>query len=119
MALRRVSPHEGLSLVKTDGAGCDRPWSVTAFRVARAGQGAEALVGRLRRLRARILSDSGRRPEFRDAEQFVDEQDLDFGAWHFVARHRAGGPPVGYVRLSTPQTGALFQSRAFLGTERF
>jgi predicted GNAT family N-acyltransferase len=114
-----MSMHEGLSLVKTDGVGSDTPWRVAAFQVEREEPGAAALVGQIRRLRARILFDGGRRPEFRDAEQYVDEQDLDFGAWHFVARHRAGGPPVGYVRLSTPRAGALLQSRTFLGAERF
>jgi len=105
--------------VKTDGVGSEVPWCVSAFRVGPQEPGAVELVGQIRRLRARILFDGGRRPEFRDAEQYVDEQDLDFGAWHFVAWHRAGGPPVGYVRLSTPQVGTLFQSRAFLGAEEF
>ena len=119
--MRCVSLFEGWSQVKTDGEGLDAvaPWRVAAFRVEPEEPGAAESVGRVRELRARILFDGGRRPEFRAAEQYVDEQDLDFGAWHFVARHTAGGPPVGYVRLSTPQAGALFQSRAFLGADKF
>ena len=119
IVMRCKSVHEELSRVKTDGVGSEVPWCVSAFRVGPQEPGAVELVGQIRRLRARILFDGGRRPEFRDAEQYVDEQDLDFGAWHFVAWHRAGGPPVGYVRLSTPQVGTLFQSRAFLGAEEF
>ncbi|WP_344654784.1 ThiF family adenylyltransferase [Catenulispora subtropica] len=92
----------------------DSPWHYSAF-LAPDGPGAES--GRLpeiRRLRARILFDQGRRPAFREH----DEQVQDLGAWHFTAR-RAGdgvhGPPLGYVRLLTPATAARYQSREFLG----
>ncbi|MEU0544496.1 ThiF family adenylyltransferase [Nocardia sp. NPDC005978] len=75
---------------------------------------------RLRELRARILYDNGRRPEFRDAAgAHVDDQELDYGAWHFVARRHPDGPVLGYIRLSTPDTGALFQSRTHLGAARY
>ncbi|QMU73912.1 ubiquitin activation protein [Streptacidiphilus sp. P02-A3a] len=95
------------------------PWQVSAFQLLPAAPGAAELAGRIRELRARILFDGGRRPEFRDGADYVDDQDLDFGAWHFVGRREADGPPVGYVRLSTPQTARLFQSRAFLGDGPF
>ncbi|MGV9410547.1 ThiF family adenylyltransferase [Nocardia sp. NPDC003693] len=75
---------------------------------------------RLRALRARILYDNGRRPEFRDAAgAHVDDQELDYGAWHFVARRHREGPVLGYIRLSTPDTAELFQSRAYLGDARY
>src|SRR5262249_6265983 len=73
-----------------------------------------------RELRAKILFDHGRRPAFRDPDgAHVDDQDLDYGAWHFVATREAGGPPLGYIRLSTPATTALFQSPAYLGSRAF
>ncbi|WP_220139966.1 ThiF family adenylyltransferase [Nocardia huaxiensis] len=74
----------------------------------------------MRELRARILYDHGRRPEFREAGgSHVDDQELDYGAWHFIARLHPGGPVLGYIRLSTPETGELFQSRAHLGERRY
>ncbi|WP_218025307.1 ThiF family adenylyltransferase [Nocardia jejuensis] len=74
------------------------------------------LVAELRGLRARILYDHGRRPEFRDSDgAHIDDQELDYGAWHFIARRDAGARPLGYVRLSTPDTAGLYQSRAYLG----
>ncbi|MEU5891666.1 hypothetical protein ABZ835_33230 [Streptomyces sp. NPDC047461] len=74
----------------------------------------------MRELRARILYDNGRRPDFRAASgDHVDDQRLDFGAWHFVGRRTADGPPLGYVRLSTPATGEQFQSREYLGPEAY
>ncbi|WP_330294385.1 GNAT family N-acetyltransferase [Streptomyces sp. NBC_00503] len=77
-------------------------------------------VGLVRELRARILFDRGRRPDFRAADgSYADSQELDFGAWHFIARREADGRPLGYVRLSTPQTGELFQTRAYLGAGRY
>jgi len=101
--------------VSIDDAGLGVPWQVSAFQLPAGAPEAAELVARIRELRARILFDGGRRPDFRDGEDYVDDQELDFGAWHFVGRREAGGPPVGYVRLSTPQSGRLFQSRAFLG----
>ncbi|WP_198045480.1 ThiF family adenylyltransferase [Kitasatospora mediocidica] len=105
--------------MSTDGVGFGVPWQVSAFQLPAEAPGAAELVTRIRELRARILFDGGRRPDFRDGEDYVDDQELDFGAWHFVGRREADGPPVGYVRLSTPQTGRLFQSRAFLGEGPF
>ncbi|MFI5642513.1 GNAT family N-acetyltransferase [Streptomyces goshikiensis] len=82
--------------------------------------GAAESVALIRELRARILFDRGRRPDFRTADgSYADDQDLDFGAWHFIARRKAGGRPLGYVRLSTPETGELFQTRAYLGARRY
>ncbi|WP_217651711.1 ThiF family adenylyltransferase [Mangrovactinospora gilvigrisea] len=73
----------------------------------------------VRRLRARILFDHGRRPDFRTAlGEFEDDQELDFGAWHFVARD-GDGEALGYVRLCVPEVGEQFQTRAFLGAERY
>lgn len=92
------------------------PWYVSAFLGGR-GQDAVAYV---RECRARILYDNGRRPAFQDAEgAHVDEQELDHGAWHFVARRTPDGPPLGYVRLATPAHGELFQTRAYLGPDGF
>ncbi|GLZ32480.1 ubiquitin activation protein [Lentzea sp. NBRC 105346] len=77
-------------------------------------------MANVRQLRAKVLFDHGRRPAFRAADgTHIDDQVLDFGAWHFIARREPNGPPVGYIRLSTPRTGELFQSRAFLGAERY
>ncbi|WP_330184262.1 ThiF family adenylyltransferase [Nocardia sp. NBC_01503] len=95
-------------------------WHISAFHVPRDGAGHEGLVGRVRELRARILYDHGRRPDFRaDDGSHRDDQDLDYGAWHFVARRDPDGEPLGYIRLSTPVTGELFQSRAFLGDDEY
>ncbi|WP_225447191.1 ThiF family adenylyltransferase [Streptacidiphilus sp. PB12-B1b] len=102
-----------------DGVGLGVPWQVSAFQLPSGTPGSAELVDRIRELRARILFDGGRRPDFRDGEDYVDDQELDFGAWHFIGRREVDGPPVGYVRLSTPQTARLFQSRAFLGEEPF
>ncbi|MEV6073209.1 ThiF family adenylyltransferase [Nocardia sp. NPDC052001] len=98
----------------------DVRWHVSAFRIPRSGADHADRVSRLRELRARILYDNGRRPEFRDAcGAHVDDQELDYGAWHFIARRHPRGPVLGYIRLSTPETGELFQSRAHLGEERY
>jgi hypothetical protein len=95
-------------------------WAVTALLVRRDDPGGAADVERLRELRARILFDRGRRPDFRAADgRHVDDQDLDFGAWHFVATAASGGEPLGYVRLAPPELHASFQSRAFLGADAY
>ena len=100
--------------------GQDAPWLVTAFRTPSGERADTELVAGLRELRARVLFDHGRRPAFRDAGgAHVDGQQLDHGAWHFIARREPDGPPLGYVRLSTPETGGLFQSRAYLGEQRY
>ncbi|CAM5275077.1 ubiquitin activation protein [Streptomyces spiroverticillatus] len=94
------------------------PWHVSAFRLDAGGQEQAEAVRRIRELRARILFDHGRRPDFRTTDGgYADDQDLDFGAWHFVGRREPDGPPLGYVRLSTPETGELFQTRAYLGSQ--
>ncbi|MFF1614748.1 ThiF family adenylyltransferase [Amycolatopsis sp. NPDC058278] len=91
-------------------------WHVTAFLGPRPGDDGRPMLDAVRDLRARILFDHGRRPAFLRADgTHADDQDLDFGAWHFIARRSPGGPPLGYIRLSTPDTGAPFQSRDFLG----
>lgn len=96
------------------------PWHVSAFRLSGAGLGETQAVERIRELRARILFDHGRRPDFRTVDGgYADDQALDFGAWHFIGRRQPDGPPLGYVRLSTPETGDLFQTRAHLGAERY
>lgn len=95
-------------------------WHVSAVRVPRGEAGHSDLVDGLRELRARILYDGGRRPDFRTSDgSHVDDQDLDYGAWHFVARREPDGPALGYVRLSTPATSDLFQSRAYLGEQEY
>ncbi|WP_343242909.1 ThiF family adenylyltransferase [Streptomyces sp. SID12501] len=93
---------------------------MSAFRIAPGDPEAAGLVGRIRELRARILFDRGRRPDFRTADGgYADEQELDFGAWHFIGRRETDSHPLGYVRLSTPETGELFQTRSYLGAERY
>lgn len=93
-------------------------WHVSAFVVPRDDPDNLAL-GLVRELRARILFDRGRRPAFRRSDgTHFDDQELDHGAWHFLARREVDGSPLGYVRLSTPATGRMFQSRAYLG-ERY
>jgi predicted GNAT family N-acyltransferase len=95
-------------------------WHVTAFLAPLDHAAGRELVDSVRALRARILFDHGRRPEFLRADgSHAHDQDLDSGAWHFIARAEPDGPPLGYVRLSTPATGALFQSRAYLGAVRY
>ncbi|MFB9904060.1 ThiF family adenylyltransferase [Allokutzneria oryzae] len=76
----------------------------------------------MRELRARILFDHGRRPGFARPDGTYgddDDQGLDLGAWHFIARREPDGPPLGYVRLCTPESTDLFHSRVYLGSERF
>ncbi|MBE1463423.1 ThiF family adenylyltransferase [Kibdelosporangium phytohabitans] len=91
---------------------------MTAFRLSR--DHSTDMLDSIRALRARILFDHGRRPAFaRPDGGHADDQDLDFGAWHFIARRTPTGPPLGYIRLSTPDTGDLFQSRAYLGPARY
>jgi len=99
-------------------------WYVTAFLAPRDRLGDQARIDSMRELRARILFDRGRRPAFLDADGVpVDDQDLDYGAWHFIARRELDGEPdgpaLGYVRLCPPALGGQFQSRAYLGTERY
>ncbi len=98
-------------------------WHVAAALVPRdapAAVGQVELMRQVRRLRARILFDNGRRPSFVDVGGgYVDAQELDYGAWHFVARRDIDDPPLGYVRLATPEIGELFQSRAYLGEHRY
>ncbi|WIX99573.1 hypothetical protein QRX60_36790 [Amycolatopsis mongoliensis] len=89
-------------------------WHVTAFR------GDRSMLGAVRELRARILFDHGRRPDFRRADgTHADDQALDFGARHFIDRQSPAGLPLGYIRLSTPDAGVPYQSREFLGSERY
>ncbi|AHH95707.1 ThiF family adenylyltransferase [Kutzneria viridogrisea] len=95
-------------------------WHVTAYLASCDRNGDPALLESMRELRARILFDHGRRPAFaRTDGTHLDDQNLDFGAWHFIARREPDGPPLGYIRLSTPATGDLFQSRAYLGASRY
>jgi predicted GNAT family N-acyltransferase len=114
-------------MLETDNQQSDRivpdhgaPWHVSAFMVPQDDPDqANLVLGLVRGLRARILFDRGRRPAFRRSDgTHFDDQDLDYGAWHFLARREPDGPPLGYVRLSTPATGQMFQSRAYLG-ERY
>jgi len=99
------------------------PWIFTAFRAPADPDAAPDGLREIRDLRARILFDQGRRPAFGGrAGEHRDEQPQDHGAWHFTARRgRDGvhGPPVGYVRLLTPATTSLYQSREFLGTAHY
>jgi molybdopterin/thiamine biosynthesis adenylyltransferase len=95
-------------------------WHITAHLAPCDRDGDLAPLESMRELRARILFDHGRRPAFARADgTHVDDQDLDLGAWHFIAQRDPDGPPLGYIRLSTPATGDLFQSRAYLGTARY
>lgn len=96
-------------------------WHICAVRIPiDGGDDHEKLLAGLRELRARILFDRGRRPAFGGvAEDSADDQQLDYGAWHFLARRGPDGPPLGYIRLSTPATGHLFQSLEYLGAEQY
>ncbi|MFL6111822.1 MAG: ThiF family adenylyltransferase [Catenulispora sp.] len=96
----------------------DSPWIFSAFPAPDDPDRDSGVVKEMRRLRARILFDDGRRPDFREH----DDQPQDLGAWHFTARRtRDGvhGPPLGYVRLLTPATASRFQSREFLGSRDY
>lgn len=99
----------------------DMPWQVQVVKVPLFGDPqADELVERVRTLRARILFDHGRRPAFRGPDgNYVDDQELDHGAWHFIASREPDGPPLGYIRLCTPATQRLFQSRHYLGERRY
>ncbi|WP_328391447.1 ThiF family adenylyltransferase [Nocardia sp. NBC_00416] len=95
-------------------------WHISAVRIPIDGGDHEELLAGLRELRARILFDRGRRPAFAAAvEESADDQQLDYGAWHFLARRDPDGPPLGYIRLSTPATGHLFQSLEYLGPQQY
>src|SRR3954467_9901158 len=96
----------------------DSPWIFSAFLAPDSADPDSELLRELRRLRARILFDDGRRPAFRES----DDQPQDPGAWHFTARRTrdgAHGPPLGYVRLLTPATAPRYQSREFLGSRDY
>ncbi|MBO1413988.1 GNAT family N-acetyltransferase [Streptomyces sp. FH025] len=96
------------------------PWHVTAFHIPNGSGGAVELVRRVRELRARILFDGGRRPAFRDTTgSHPDDQELDYGAWHFIGRRQADGRVLGYVRLCSPAPGRVLQTEAFLGSGPF
>ncbi|ACU69503.1 UBA/THIF-type NAD/FAD binding protein [Catenulispora acidiphila DSM 44928] len=101
----------------------DSPWIFTAFRAPADPGAAPDALQEIRHLRARILFDEGRRPAFRSrAGDHADDQPQDHGAWHFAARRArdgAHGPPLGYVRLLTPVTASLYQSREFLGSTHY
>ncbi|WP_280424402.1 ThiF family adenylyltransferase [Nocardia carnea] len=96
-------------------------WHIRAVQIpVDGGDDHEKLLAGLRELRARILFDRGRRPAFGGvAEDCADDQQLDYGAWHFLASRDPDGPPLGYIRLSTPATGHLFQSLEYLGPEQY
>ncbi|MFI9825835.1 hypothetical protein ACIHFC_36445 [Streptomyces sp. NPDC052013] len=96
-------------------------WIVDAFFVPQhPDPSAAARLERCRSFRARVLWDGGRRSEFRtQGGSFTDAQALDFGAWHFNARREPAGPVLGYIRLVTPATVERYQSREFLGVDRF
>ncbi|MFD6418685.1 ThiF family adenylyltransferase [Streptomyces sp. NPDC060194] len=95
-------------------------WHVSALHIPRDTPADDPRLERMRAMRARILYDRGRRPEFRTAEgAYADEQELDLGAWHLFGTDAPGAQPLGYVRLSTPETGELFQTRSYLGGERY
>jgi predicted GNAT family N-acyltransferase len=112
-------PQEGTA-VPAEHTSPDSGWVFSAFRIAQDASAQDAQLRETRQLRARILYDRGRRPGFRSQDgAYADDQELDFGAWHFFARRGQDDRPLGYVRLSTPHTTELFQSRAYLGWERF
>ncbi|MBS2535761.1 ThiF family adenylyltransferase [Catenulispora sp. NF23] len=105
----------------------ESPWIFTAFRAPADPEAAPEALREMRSLRARILFDQGRRPAFRShagdhPDDQPDRQPQDHGAWHFTARRaRDGvhGAPLGYVRLLTPATASLYQSREFLGSAHY
>ena len=95
-------------------------WQVTAFLAPRRDRADQSRLDLVREVRARILFDRGRRPAFLGLEGVhADAQDLDHGAWHFVARRDPDGPVLGYVRLCPAELGDQFQSRDFLGPEAY
>ena len=101
-------------------AGAPEQWHVTAFHAPRRLGADQSRLDLVREVRARILFDRGRRPAFRGPEGVhADAQDLDHGAWHFVARRDPDGPVLGYVRLCPAELGELFQSRDFLGAQAY
>jgi len=101
-------------------AGAPEQWQVTAFLAPQEGCGDQSRLDLVREVRARILFDHGRRPAFLGSQGIhADAQDLDHGAWHFVARRDPDGPVLGYVRLCPAELGGLFQSRDFLGPDAY
>ncbi|RJO75182.1 ubiquitin activation protein [Nocardia panacis] len=98
-------------------------WHLSALRVPPEPGADTEILAEIRQWRARVIFDHGRRPEFRTADgRHLDDEELDYGAWHFLARADADGPVLGYVRLATPLTPSAFHSREHLGDtayERF
>ncbi|MGW1742439.1 ThiF family adenylyltransferase [Nocardia sp. NPDC001965] len=91
-------------------------WHVCTFQLRRDLSEHADILRRIRQLRARILYDNGRRPDFRESGGgFADNEDLDYDAWHFLVGAEPGGPISGYVRLCTPAAGHLFHARTYLG----
>lgn len=125
MVSRSAADESAQSLGRADNPAPVRPvaeagpgdsWSISAFQLRRGVAGHAEMLSKIRQLRARILFDHGRRPDFRAADGgYTDDEDLDYNAWHFVAAAEPGGPALGYVRLGTPDSGQLLHSRAHLG----
>lgn len=70
----------------------------------------------IRRFRAEVFYDRGRRPDFRVGEdEYADPQDLDLGAFHLTAHAYTTGEIVACVRLAPPELATEFQARRHLG----
>lgn len=70
----------------------------------------------LRTFRAEVLYADGRRPEFRDPHgRFIDDQEIDSGAYHLTARASVDGPLLAYARIAVPELSDGFQCRELLG----
>ncbi|MET7458519.1 hypothetical protein ABZT03_43285 [Streptomyces sp. NPDC005574] len=97
-----------------------RGWHLRIRRLPLAVCDTSAVLQDLRAFRAEILFAAGRRPAFRDFEgHFVDAHMLDHGAYHVTAHPEPSAPPSGYIRLAPPALTGHFQTRAFLGDDRF
>ncbi|WP_182880571.1 GNAT family N-acetyltransferase [Microbispora sp. H10949] len=74
----------------------------------------------IRRFRAEVFYDQGRRPGFRAAQgEYADSQDLDLGAFHLTAHLDTTDEIVACVRLAPPGLAAGFQARRHLGGQAY
>ncbi|MEV4378187.1 GNAT family N-acetyltransferase [Streptosporangium sp. NPDC049644] len=85
-----------------------------------AGEPAADWLAEIRRFRAEVFYDRGRRPGFQvgDAE-FDDPQDLDLDAFHLTAYVPDREELAACVRLAPPGAAARFQVREHLGEQAY
>ncbi|WP_062355113.1 GNAT family N-acyltransferase [Herbidospora yilanensis] len=73
----------------------------------------------LRRLRAEVFYEDGRRPDFRRNGVYEDSSPLDLGSFHLSVHPAGEDRVVACARVSPGSRSSLFQSREHLGGPAF